>query len=120
MDAPRTGPDALSAALSPFGLELREGGGEAEGVGWEITGNTFAHRELLKRAGGRWQKSRQCWQFGSLAPLEQLAGALPVNGTSAARGLDDAPATFESDRPAFARLRKQAQNAGHRNRLRPT
>jgi DNA repair protein RadC len=33
-------------------------------------------------------------------------------------GLADAPAPFEPDRPSFTRLRKQAQNAGHRNRLR--
>jgi len=118
MDGPRTGSQSLSAALSRAGLELRENGSEPDGAGYEIVGNTFAHKELLKRAGGRWKASRQCWQFGSLEPIAQLADTLPANGASAASGLHDAPATFEPDRPSFTRLRKQAQNAGHRNRLR--
>ena len=54
----------------------------------------------------------------SLEPLAQLADALPANGASAPGGLHDAPATYEADRPSFTRLRKRAQNAGHRNRLR--
>jgi DNA repair protein RadC len=119
MDGPRTGSDSLSAALSRAGLELRESGGETDGAGYEVVGNTYAHKELLKRAGGRWKASRQCWQFGSLEPLAQLATALPAaNGASVPGGLHDAPATYEADRPSFTRLRKRAQNAGHRNRLR--
>jgi DNA repair protein RadC len=122
MDVQRTAPDTLSAALSRAGLELRENGAPADGAGYEIVGNTFAHKELLKRAGGRWKASRQCWQFGSLEPLAQLAAALPAAAPpadgAASPGLHDAPATFEADRPSFTRLRKQAQNAGHRNRLR--
>jgi len=118
MDGPRTGSDSLATALSRAGLELREKAGEPDGAGYEITGNTFAHKELLKRAGGRWKASRQCWHFGSLEPLARLADALPANGGGAPGGLHDAPATYEADRPSFTRLRKQAQNAGHRNRLR--
>ena len=72
----------------------------------------------MKRAGGRWQASRQCWQFGSLAPLEQLAGALPANGGG--RGARPAGCAGDlRERPARVREAAQAaQNAGHRNRLR--
>jgi DNA repair protein RadC len=105
-------------ALGRAGLELRENGGEAEAGRYEVVGNTFAHREILKRVGGRWKATRQCWGFDSLEPLERLAVALPADGAAGAGGLADAPAPFEPDRPSFARLRKRAQNAGHRNRLR--
>jgi DNA repair protein RadC len=105
-------------ALDRAGLELREEAGGAGAGEYQIAGNTYAHKELLKRAGGRWSARRQCWVFASLEPIERLAGALPANGAATAGGLADAPAPFEPDRPSFTRLRKQAQNAGHRNRLR--
>ena len=105
-------------ALGRAGLELREDAGEAETGRYEVVGNTYAHKELLKRVGGRWKATRQCWGFDSLEPLERLAAALPADAGTAAGGLADAPAAYEPDRPTFARLRKRAQNAGHRNRLR--
>jgi hypothetical protein len=104
------------AALGRAGLELRE---DADDAGrYEVTGNTFAHKDLLKRVGGRWRATRQCWGFDSLESIARLAAALPANGAAAASGLADAPAPYDQDRPSFARLRKRAQNAGHRNRLR--
>jgi DNA repair protein RadC len=108
----------LIEALGRAGLELRESGSATDGAGCEIVGNTYAHKELLKGAGGRWQASRQCWAFDSLESVARLAAALPADGGAAASGLADAPVPYEQDRPSFARLRKRAQNAGHRNRLR--
>jgi len=105
-------------ALERAGLELREDAGEAGAGGYEIAGNTYAHKEVLKRAGGRWSARRQCWAFDSLESIARLAAALPADGATAGSGLADAPAPFEQDRPSFTRLRKRAQNAGHRNRLR--
>ena len=115
----RTDPALAPAleALGRAGLELREDA-DADGGRYEVTGNTFAHKDLLKRVGGRWRATRQCWGFDSLELIARLAAALPANGTAAARGLADAPAPYDQDRPSFARLRKRAQNAGHRNRLR--
>jgi DNA repair protein RadC len=110
--------EPVAAALSRAGLELRETPDEAAGGRYQVGGNTFAHKELLKRAGGRWSAQRQCWLFATLVPLEQLAAALPAPVAGSPGGLADAPAPFEADRPSFTRLRKQAQNAGHRNRLR--
>ncbi|HSA83072.1 MAG TPA: hypothetical protein VLE23_19800, partial [Geminicoccaceae bacterium] len=73
-------------ALGRAGLELREHGSETDGTGCEIVGNTYAHKELLKRAGGRWSARRQCWAFDSLEPIARLAAALPDDGGAAASG----------------------------------
>jgi DNA repair protein RadC len=108
---------ACAEALSRAGIELREGGGDASDEAFLLSGNTFANKELLKRHGGRWSRTRQGWVFGSFEPIRELATALPANGQAVA-GLADAPTPFETAAPSFARLRKQSQNSGHRNRLR--
>jgi DNA repair protein RadC len=120
MQGLRTDPGIIPVreSLDRAGLELREAAGEADDGGYEIAGNTYAHKELLKRTGGRWSARRQCWVFTSLESVTRLAAALPADGGAAPSGLADAPAPYEQDRPSFARLRKRAQNAGHRNRLR--
>ena len=121
MHEPRTDPvvSPLIEALGRAGLELREDAGRAGAGEYEIAGNTYAHKELLKRAGGRWSARRQCWVFGSQESIARLAAELPADGRLAtANGLADAPVTYEQDRASFAKLRKRAQNAGHRNRLR--
>ena len=48
--------------LGRAGLELREDA-DADGGRYEVTGNTFAHKDLLKRVGGRWRATRQCWEL---------------------------------------------------------
>jgi DNA repair protein RadC len=103
----------LLAALRRAGLELQESGdGEAA---YLVSGNTFAHRDLLKGCGGRWSQRRQSWVFESSSPIERLAAALPAEATP---GLADAPATFAPEVAPFSRLRRSAQQSGHRNRLR--
>jgi len=109
----------LQDALARAGLELRETPAEGGGAEFLVVGNTFANREILKRHGGRWSRRRQAWVFGSLEPIREVAGALPAEGGGATgAGLADAPATYEGERASFRELRKRAQNAGHRNRLR--
>jgi hypothetical protein len=64
-----------------------------------IMGDTYPHRELLKRWGCRWSKKRRCWYYiGWALPsaVEQLvqehrAAESPDSETSA----DDAPCTLE-------------------------
>jgi hypothetical protein len=68
------GIDAYAAALHRAGPELHENGGEQAFV---LSGNTYANKELLKRHGGRWSRSRQAWNFPSLEPIRELATALP-------------------------------------------
>ena len=101
------------ATLRRAGLELREEPGD--GGAYLVSGETFAHRELLRGCGGRWSQRRQSWVFPAAAPVERLAAALPAEG---APGLADAPATFEGETVSFSRRRKSAQQSGHRNRLR--
>jgi DNA repair protein RadC len=112
------GLDACVAALHRAGLELCEQIEEGNGKAFLLQGNTYANKELLKRHGGRWSRSRQGWVFDSLELVQDLATALPASGDAPPGGLADAPTAFESEPPSFTRLRKQAQNSGHRNRLR--
>jgi DNA repair protein RadC len=110
--------NACVEALGRAGLELREQAEEGNGKAFLLQGNTYANKELLKRHGGRWSRSRQGWVFESLEPIRDLATALPANGEAHVGGLADAPTAFEAETPSFGKLRKQAQNSGHRNRLR--
>jgi DNA repair protein RadC len=112
------GIEACVEALSRAGLELREQAEEGNGKPFLLQGNTYANKELLKRHGGRWSRGRQGWVFDSFEPIRELATALPANGAAFAGGLADAPSAFETEAPSFGKLRKQAQNSGHRNRLR--
>ena len=105
-------------ALSRAGLELREPREDDSGTEFLLRGNTYANKELLKRHGGRWSRSQQGWVFDSLEPIRDLATALPAAGEPRLGGLADAPTAFEAQTPSFGKLRKQAQNSGHRNRLR--
>ena len=110
--------DACVSALHRAGLELREHAEDGNGKAFLLEGNTFANKELLRRYGGRWSRTRQAWLFDSLEPIRDLASALPPTGEAPSIGLADAPAAFEPATPSFVKLRKRAQNSGHRNRLR--
>jgi DNA repair protein RadC len=115
MNAQIAGPDVdvCVAALHRAGLELRENGGEEAFV---LRGNTYANKELLKRHGGRWSRSRQGWVFPALEPIRELAAALPTNGQAVAGGLADAPAAYA---PASGiRRGRRKHYHGHRERLR--
>ena len=52
--------DEVEAALAEAGLVLAPDG--AEGA-FAVEGDTFPHRELIKRQGGRWSGSRRRWLF---------------------------------------------------------
>jgi hypothetical protein len=120
MDASSQGADgALAQALARAGLELREEAGEDGRPTFVVAGNTFANREILKRHGGRWSRRRQGWVFERADGLHGVAAILPADGATPPVGLSDAPAAYDADPVSFTRLRKKAQNAGHRHRLRP-
>jgi DNA repair protein RadC len=114
MAKPAADPEPWLDALERAGLQL----GESLTDGTLVTGNTFAHKETLKRAGGRWSSSRQGWVFSGRERLRQVAEALPASGAAAPGGLAEAPAGYEAKPESFGRRKKAAQNAGHRNRLR--
>ena len=52
--------DGVEAALAEAGLALVPDG--AEGA-FTVEGDTFPHRELIKRQGGRWSGARRRWLF---------------------------------------------------------
>ena len=65
--------DALLSLLAA-GLRLQAGGSC-----WRVSGNTLPHRQLLREAGGSWNKLDQCWDFTSEDPTEKLAAALAAS-----------------------------------------
>ena len=93
--------DACVSALHRAGLELREHAEDGNGKAFLLEGNTFANKELLRRYGGRWSRTRQAWLFDSLEPIRDLASALPPTGEVPSVGLADAPAAFEPATPSF-------------------
>lgn len=46
-----------------------------------VTGNTYPHREALKRLGGKWSASRKAW----LVPDDKLEQARAIVGDAPAR-----------------------------------
>lgn len=84
---------AVRSALEAGGLRVGAAD-DPPGAYW-LTGNTFAAREALKRAGGRWSRERQAWCLPSAEALSGLAAALPGLAAGGAGGLaEEAAATF--------------------------
>jgi DNA repair protein RadC len=113
---PEPGINACVEALHRAGLELREPGDEGSGTEFLLHGNTYANKELLKRHGGRWSRTRQGWVFDSLELIRDLATALPATGEAHPGGLADAPAAYSPERTTRRFRRKHYH--GHRERLR--
>jgi hypothetical protein len=78
---------------------------------WWLHGDTYPHRELLKRHGCRWSKKRRCWYFigealpdsvQALIEIPSLADAAPCSDEEAAAilGVDIQP----KQQPEIARL----------------
>jgi DNA repair protein RadC len=62
--------DALLTLLAA-GLRL-----QATDALWRVSGNTLAHRSLLRDAGGNWNRLDMCWEFTGEDPTAKLAAAL--------------------------------------------
>lgn len=84
--------DGIEAALAAAGLTLVPDG--ATGC-FAVAGDTFQHRDLIKRSGGRWSASRRRWLF-----------SFDVDGLAEER------ASFTGQAPA------RPHYHGHRERLR--
>jgi DNA repair protein RadC len=81
---------------------------------WRVSGNTLAHRALLRDAGGTWNRLDQCWEFSGEDPTEKLkAGleAMPVvpAGHNSGRGLSEEKPHYHGHR---ARVRERVLKAG--------
>ena len=91
--------DALLALLAA-GLRL-----QSTDSLWRVSGNTLAHRALLREAGGTWNRLDQCWDFSGEDPTEKLAAALEA-----------APATAGHN--SGAPTEPKPHYHGHRGRVR--
>src|SRR5262250_2962214 len=98
-----TNDDALLALLAA-GLRLQSNL-QSSGALWKVSGNTLAHRSLLRDAGGTWNRLDQCWEFSGDDPTEKLAAALQATPTAVGHNSGE-PAT---PRPHYH---------GHRGRVR--
>ena len=63
--------DKALVALLAAGLHLRT----SENL-WRVSGNTLAHRQVLRDIGGTWNRLDQCWDFTSEDPTDKLVAAI--------------------------------------------
>jgi DNA repair protein RadC len=98
--------DALLALLAA-GLRLQATAGL-----WRVSGNTLAHRALLRDAGGTWNKLDQCWEFAAEDPTAKLAQALAAAPATAGHNSGEPPA----EKPHYwghrGRVRERVLKAG--------
>ena len=99
--------DALLALLAA-GLRL-----QSTDQLWRVSGNTLAHRTLLRDAGGNWNRLDQCWEFTGEDPTPKIKAALdatPVTaGHNSGSGLAEPAPHYHGHR---ARLRDRVLKAG--------
>jgi DNA repair protein RadC len=72
---------------------------------WRVSGNTLPHRQMLRDAGGTWNKLDQCWDFSGEDPTARLAAALQAPPPPAGHNVGKS----EGERPHYW---------GHRERVR--
>jgi DNA repair protein RadC len=107
---------ALAFDLERYTLTLAEAPGTPDP--YHVAGDTFRHREHLKRAGGVWSRFDQAWRFATITHLETLLALL--DGRPVAPGLAEAPTTYEPQNGKGAAGGKWGDKHyhGHRERLR--
>jgi DNA repair protein RadC len=81
---------------------------------FHVAGDTFRHKEQLRRAGGVWSRFDQAWRFPTRTHLEALVDLL--NGRPAPPGLAEAAAGFATESGGSKWGDKHYH--GHRERLR--
>jgi DNA repair protein RadC len=101
--AASTNDDALLALLAA-GLRLH-----ATDSQWRVSGNTLAHRALLREAGGNWNRLDQCWEFADSDPTAKLAAALEATPAAAGHNSGALTGTQAEPKPHYH---------GHRGRVR--
>ena len=92
--------DKALVALLAAGLHLRT----SENL-WRVSGNTLAHRQVLRDAGGTWNRLDQCWDFTDEDPTDKLVAAIEAAPATAGHN------SGESDAP-------KPHYHGHRGRVR--
>ncbi len=83
---------ALAIDLQRYTLTLETHGDRPQP--YHVTGDTFRHKEHLKRAGGVWSRYDQAWRFPTRTHLETLL-ALLDGRPGRPQGLAEAPTTYD-------------------------
>ena len=104
--APAVNDDALLALLAA-GLRL-----QSNDTLWKVSGNTLAHRSLLRDAGGTWNRLDQCWEFSGDDPTEKLAMALQAVPAAAGHNSGEPPLPKPHYHGHRARVRERVLKAG--------
>ena len=110
---------ALALDLERYTLTLEEHPGTPQP--FHIAGDTFRHKDHLKRAGGVWSRYDQAWRFATRTHLQTLLALLdgrPTGGLAPLGGLAEAPATYDAERPHGGGKWGDKHYHGHRERLR--
>jgi DNA repair protein RadC len=104
--APAVNDDALLALLAA-GLRL-----QSNDTLWKVSGNTLAHRSLLRDAGGTWNRLDQCWEFSGDDPTPKLAAALEALPAIAGHNSGEPAAPKPHYHGHRARVRERVLKAG--------
>ncbi len=105
---------ALAIDLERFTLTLEEHGDRPQP--YHVSGDTFRHKEHLKRAGGVWSRFDQAWRFPTQTHLETLLALL--DGRPEAQGLAEATTTYDAGIANGGGKWGDKHYHGHRERLR--
>ncbi len=106
---------ALAFDLERYTLTLTEQPGTPQP--YHVAGDTFRHRDQLKRAGGVWSRLDQAWRFATVTHLETLLALL--DGRPVPAGLAEAPATYQPEAAGQGAGKWGDKHYhGHRERLR--
>src|SRR5258708_7856812 len=98
--------DALLALLAA-GLRL-----QSNAALWKGSGNTLAHRSLLREAGGTWNRLDQCWEFTGDAPTAKLAAALEAAPAAVGHNSGEPPPPKPHYHGHRGRVRERVLKAG--------
>ena len=101
---PSASDDSHLLSLIAAGLQLRQSKARDGVEVWRIGGNTLAHREALREAGGSWNRLEQVWEFAGDDPTAAVARALAAKPAAIGHNSKDA-----AERPHYH---------GHRQRVR--
>jgi DNA repair protein RadC len=99
--------DEALLALIAAGLRL-----QSNDALWKVSGNTLAHRSLLRDAGGTWNRLDQCWEFLGDDPTPKLAAALEALPAAAGHNSGESAPPKPHYHGHRARVRERVLKAG--------
>jgi DNA repair protein RadC len=99
--------DEALLALIAAGLRL-----QSNDALWKVSGNTLAHRSLLRDAGGTWNRLDQCWEFSGDDPTPKLAAALEALPAAAGHNSGEPAPPKPHYHGHRARVRERVLKAG--------